>query len=498
MNFYKNISRLRLPVVAFLLMLSAAGCAGLSVGGGYSAGQSLEARFEARLDNLVAEVLREQKGTKWELAPVAVVPGAFRSGRACSRLAEKIMERLRLGLREQHEIHDLSRRNWLEFQEGRPLSFPSRPKAEENYLRHLLIYEVRLQPEEGQERIGVSVFGSDARGRSLPGIVVRTELDFGPQSPAHRFYEARAAVNPIPEGLEGRPYASIDRMAFSLAGELLDAYRRGFAAGDGRAAADREIQVLLYTKPQSAGIPAGLVERVGNSLQQAIVGNRGYTCAVSRGDTGPAFEQAAFYRRNRRLFDVEKSFFKAGTVLLLAEHALHPDGDKIGLSLKGLWLAGPLEDRRGNLVESNLAGTYVSGFTAKAYYSIRGAGSRQPASAATGKTDLQKSACRISAGVGAFDAAGTLGVCFYDFSAVLERRIYEVLSKAPTVENLRRADALCRGSSACAGYELEFGCPLQAVGDWLERNLRTSEVVPFRTVFAGPRRLDVFFDGGFD
>ena len=452
--------------------------------------------FEEKLNGLISDLISTQTFTPGEMAPAAVMPGSLKSGTRFSRLEELVMERLTMALRKRNDFHKLSRQNWFEFREGRPLTFTDQPPAQQRLLRNLIVYEVGVSPDKVLGQIKVHIVGTDADGHALPGVVSEATFDFGPDSPARRLYDTQPSTSPFPEGLEERPYTSLDRLTFSLAAELADAYRNGISAGK-ETAADEEVRVLLYSTDPSGGVRKGLVAAIQDSLQQAIVSNRGFTCVVSQKDFGPAFNQIDFYKRNRTVFEMEESRFTAGTVLLMTDTFRSRHADRVGVALRALWRASPLEAATGNLIPTNVAGTYLSGFTARAYLSgssVRGYSRTTPVRRPGEKPVYpEKDASKVALSV----PVGDLDLCFYEFTSVFEKRIYPVLTKAPGVTEIRRADELCDNASGCLCYELWYEGSLEEISVWLQQHLRTSEVLTFRLAPKGDNRLNVYFDGGF-
>jgi hypothetical protein len=479
-----------------LLLVFMAGCAGTPVKA------PEQAPFEVRLDQLIDGLIANRAFTPEEMAPTAVMPGALKSGTRFSRLEELVMERLALALRKQNDFYTLSRQNWFAYREGRPLTFMDQPTARQRLLRNLVVYEVGVSPDRVLGQVKVRIMGTDADGRAVPGVAAEGAFDFGPNRPARRLYDAEPGGNPYPKGLEENPYESIDQMTYSLASELADAYRNGILTGE-ETAAHEEVRVLLYTK--HSGESGEMDQTIQDSLQQSIVGNRGFTCVVSRKDFGPAFEQIDFYRRNNTIFDMEESLFTAGTVLLMMDTFPHRRGGRIGVTLRGIWRTDPLETAAGNLIYTNVAGTYLSGFTAKAYlrgsearrYSGRGKIPDTPGTFTTPKpvptyTDRAVSTRAVRPG-----AQGDLDICFYESTSVFQKRIYPVLSNAPGVTEIRRLHERCEGSTGVLCYELWYDGSVAEISRWLTRHLRTSKVLAFRLEPKGEGRLNVHFDGGF-
>jgi len=483
-----HLLRTVLCIVPFLAML--AGCAGVPV-------RTVEQdSFEEKLALLISHAMSIQARSPYEMAPAAVMPGSLRADKRFSRLEELVMERLSMSLRKQTDFYSLSRQNWFEYREGRSLTFMDQPVDRQRLLRNLIVFEVGASSDRVLQQIRVHIVGIDADGRAIPGAVAEASFDSGSQSVARRLYNDRPAASPFPEGLEERPYASLDRLTFSLASELADAYQNGMSAGKEMASAE-EVRVVLYSSPLSGGVSRGLVEAIQDSLQQAIVSNRGFTCAVSQKDFGPAFRQIDFYRRNPLVFEMEDSPLTAGTVLLVSDVFKSRYNDRVGVAMRALWRASPLETATGNLIPTNVAGTYLSGFTAKAYLAgdpVRG--NDRAAQARVSPEEL--ASYRVDGSLGIWPGpARDMGVCFYEFTTVFQKRIYPVLSRAPGVTGIRRADELCSDAKGCICYELCYSGSVEDLSSWLHKNLRTSEVLPFRLALGGGGRVNVYFDGGF-
>jgi hypothetical protein len=371
------------------------------------------------------------------------------------------------------------------------------PVDRQRLLSNLIVFEVGASSDSVLKQIRVHIVGIDANGRAVPGAVAEASFDSGSQSVATRLYNDRPSASPFPEGLEERPYVSLDRLTFSLASELADAYQNGVSAGKEIASAE-EVRVVLYSStPPSGGVNSGLVEAIQDSLQQAILSNRGFTCAVSQEDFGPAFSQINFYRRNPLVFEMEESPFTAGTVLLMSDVFKSRHNDRVGVAMRALWRASPLETATGNLIPTSVAGTYLSGFTAKAYLAGDPVRRNDRAAQARGFAE-ELASSRVDGSLVIWPGpARDMGVCFYEFTTVFQKRIYPVLSRAPGVTGIRRADELCSEAKGCICYELCYSGSVEDLSSWLHKNLRTSEVLPFRLALGGGGRVNVYFDGGF-
>ncbi len=484
---------LRNLLLAGLISLLAA-CAGAPVN---NAPTRAEQMLDQRIESLLNDLLSDQHLTAGETAPAAVVPGSALTGEYFSRLEELVCERLTVRLRETHDIFPLSRQNWFELRAGRPLTFQDQPPDRRQVLRSAVIYKVEITADTVLDRISATISAGNADGRSLPGVIASGPLGFGRESLARQLYYAAANRNPYPEGLEERPYVSLDRLAYSLTTELAEAYRNGLKIG-GQKVADREVKVLLYTT--AAGLPTGLTEEVQASLQQALIGQKGFTCVVSRKDFGPALRQIDFYKWHSQSFkELDLPKFEPGTVLLMADISRPRSGGIFSVAMRAIWRTDPLEDQHGNLVEETAAGTYVSGFTAKAYFRDQDLfyryGRQEPRPT---KVSGRKPAPIHQARPAWSGPTNEINLCFYDFTEVLSQRIYPVLNQAPGVTWLRRADELCSKGSDCLCYEIWYHGSREDLEAWLRRYLKSSKSVEFYITSNGPGRLEVHFNGGFN
>jgi len=354
------VSNVLITIILFSFIL--AGCAGQTV---QNAGMTPEQQFEMNMNRLVEDVDALNTNTPTELAPVAVMPGSIKKGQAINRLEEYAMDQLQLRQRKLHDMYVLTRQNWFEYREGQPLGINHRSMSLRSIHDYLVIYEVGASIDEVLKKIKIHIVATDLAGNAIPGVVAETDFDFYPEAPAHRLYHARSLKNLFPEGLEERPYKSIDRLTYSISSELMEAYWNGLTAGD-QTPKDSEVRIALYMNPP-ANVSPGMVRWIQDSLQQSIVSRRGFTCAVSRKDFGHFFRQIDFYKKHQRFFQLEESPLAAGTVLMMVDILRHPDKDKVGVAVRAVWRVNPLESKDDKIIKTNVAGTYLSGFTAKAY-----------------------------------------------------------------------------------------------------------------------------------
>jgi hypothetical protein len=91
-----------------------------------------------------------------------------------------------------------------------------------------------------------------------------------------------------------------------------------------------------------------------------------------------------------------------------------------------------------------------------------------------------------------------IDACFYDFTDVLQKRIYGVLKSCPEVFHIERKWSECYAGSGCICYELLYTSPMEELEAYLRKHLRTSPAVPYRLEPISNHRIEVYFDGGFE
>jgi hypothetical protein len=183
-----------------------------------------------------------------------------------------------------------------------------------------------------------------------------------------------------------------------------------------------------------------------------------------------------------------------GTIFLLLDCQWHPDGLKVGVSLRGVWSLSPLENHQGRAIIDKYAGTYLSGFTAKAYLALNGRKAIHGKShrGLSSNGPKLKSLTTVSAA-----EPSLFQLCFYDFGPTFSRQLTPLLTRLPYIHQLEPQDSLCRQPSDCRCFQLQYQGGLDALNQLLHRQLRTSEVLPFEMVINNPQQIDLIHDGGF-
>lgn len=393
--------------------------------------------FEQQIDELVSRVVVTQYGTKGEFAPVTVIPGAIKYGSAYTHLEEVIADSLKKKLQTSNEIYEFTSQNWFEYREGRSLSFWKNPSRDRVFLRQLKVFEVRINPEPVFARADVEIVVFDAEGHQLQGQRAGITLDFSPSSPAAQLNEQQINRTPFPEGIEERPFSSIDRFAFSLVGNLTDTYQAG-VLGAGRQVSGNDVQVVLSVSPTTL-VPKRTIDSIVKALQHAIIQAKGMTCVLSPAD-GSLHEK-----------DVAQ-----GTVLLVVDFDRPFRSEMISVAMRGVWRVSPLETASGSIVDADLTGTYLSGFTAKAYLQLQGhlgeksdfRGQRVPRADTVSRSNIT--------------------VCFYGADEVLKGASYKALRHIPSVEQIRWQE--CR-EDFCGCWSMTSADSVSGVEGWLRRYL---------------------------
>lgn len=353
----KSIKKLILLTLS-LLLLFGFGCQKNTVR------PQLKTKFDRNLDELVGQTVENCRAKLAEIAPAAVVSGNAFNNKPYTRLDELISQRLTDKLSSDREIIELSRENWFEFKESRPLSFKGHSSAHYDLMENIVVFVIDVEPEPVFDQIKVSITAKDSKSRPIPGVKGQTMLEYFKDSPGTILLNTVANSNPLPDGLKENPYNSMEQMSYSLASELSYAIERGVKAGVYKAS-DEEIQVVLCSKNFSGGNPM-FKQALIRELQQSLVSMDGMTCAVSRDDFAPIFNQMDFYKRNDHIFESDNEKLKPGSVLLMAE--TKNNGNKNQVALRAVWRVTPLKDKNGAFIPDNSSGTYVSGFTSRAWF----------------------------------------------------------------------------------------------------------------------------------
>ncbi len=325
-----------------------------------------KSQFDQNIEDLVMDTVAASRARVPRLAPAAIVSKSVLNNKYYSRLDEIVLRRLESKLSSEREIVNLSRENWFELREGKPLSLKGHSYAHSDLIEDSLVYIVDVEPDEVLEQIQVSIYAKDADSRSIPGLKAQTMLDYGSKSPGTLLLNEPAKSNPLPPGLKENPYASLEQLAYSLASELQASLKRGVTSGRYKAS-DDEIQVVLCSSSFISTDPR-FKNALIQELQQALVSMDGMTSSVSQEDFAPIFQQINFYKRNKNLFELDNERFKPGSVLLMAETKSHAYKDLKQVALRAVWRVTPLKDDQGQFIAQNSAGSYVSGFTSRAWF----------------------------------------------------------------------------------------------------------------------------------
>ena len=355
----KSANHIRLLIVLFMAVIFS-GCSQHVVK------PQLKSEFDQKIETLVLDTVASCRAKVLQMAPAAIVSKAVLEGKDYTRLDEIIIQRLQAKLSSDREIVDLSRENWFELREVKPLSLKGHSYAHSDLLEDSVVFIVDVEPDDVFEQIKVFITAKDADSRKIPGVKGQTILKYDEDNPGTMLLKEPAKSNPIPAGLKENPYASLERLSYSLASELSASLKRGVESGKYKAP-DDEIQVVLCSSSFKSPDPM-FKNAFIQELQQALVSMDDMTCAVSQEDFGPVFNQVDFYKRNNDLFEMDNEKFKPGSVLLMAETKSGKFTGMKHVALRAVWRVTPLKDKDGAFVPQNKSGTYVSGFTSRAWF----------------------------------------------------------------------------------------------------------------------------------
>jgi len=322
------------------------------------------------LDNgitaLVLETLEHCRGRFPEIAPAAMVPGSLLAGRSGSRLEELIARELSAKISETRVVVALSRENWFELRQSRPLSLKGHPPDMARLVENLAVFRVTVDADPLADRITARIQVTDSTGRPLAGIGGKIAFS-GQALETARGLQSRPALDALaPQGLKATPFHSLEALSYSMVKELHFALDRGIKAA-GHEAAGRDIRVML--SPDSAlDKDSDFNRALFQELQQAMVSEGGMVVAAGRADFSALSGQSWFYNRSRGLFETDEEPFVQGSVVLMARTLKDPSTSARKVSLRALWRVTPLRDAKGEVVTGNVSGTYVANFAASAWF----------------------------------------------------------------------------------------------------------------------------------
>lgn len=322
--------------------------------------------LDEQVTALVLETLESCNARLPDIAPAAVVPLSLMEGKAYSRLEEIIVDRLTEKIGQNREIVALSRENWFEFRESRPLSMKGHHPDMARLVGTLTVFLVSVEAEPLMNRISARIQVADNAARILPGIGAHRTFVHSPGGAARVLMSHPAQDNPAPEGVKENPFHSLEELSYSMAAELRNALDKGLTAA-GSYAGPEDIQVVV-APVRSGGSGSGFSRALMAELQQAVLSVGGMNAAVSRADFDALFDVAAFYAGNGGLFENDHELFRPGTVILTADVRRDPGIAAAKVYLRAIWRVTPLKDAYGEVVTGNASGTYVSEFSSRAWF----------------------------------------------------------------------------------------------------------------------------------
>jgi len=348
-------------VLLSLLLLLLSAC-----GGGHknTLKPQLTTKFDSNINELILETAASCRGKLAALAPAAIVSTNSLRAKAYTGLDEFISKRLAEKLSQDREIITLSRENWFELKESGPLSFKGHSRAHYKLVENIVIFIIDVEAQPLFDRIKVTITAKDSKLRLIPGISGQTMLESYEDSPGNILINTAANSNPLPSGLKENPYNSMEQMCYSLASELSFALEKGVSTGSYQAS-EEEIQIMLCSKNFSGPNPK-FNRAMIQELQHSLASMEGMTCTVSQEDFASIFKQMEFYNRNDHIFEIDNEKLKPGSVFLMAR--TKSTGNKNQIALRAIWRISPLTDKAGSFIPDNTAGTYVSGFTSRAWF----------------------------------------------------------------------------------------------------------------------------------
>lgn len=319
-----------------------------------------KSRFDRQVNELVSDILESSQYKLLDIAPVAVVSQGALDGKPVSRLEEVVVQRLSRRLSGQREVITLSRDNWFELRESRPLSMRGHPPDRRIAVEHMVLFVVSVKNDPVFKRIRVGITARDARSRMIPGVAAGMTFEDEPDEPAAVLLKHPAQDSQVPRGLKENPFRSLEQLSYNMATALSDALARS-----GAKHSDNGFRVVLAGSGRGEPL---FRQALIQELQQALVSAGGMTVTVNRTDFGTVASQADFYQRQPDWFETDHEPFSTGSVLLMASVARDTTDGSRKVALRAVWRVSPLLDRQGGLMLDTVAGNYVPDFTSQAWF----------------------------------------------------------------------------------------------------------------------------------
>ncbi|MCG8684417.1 MAG: hypothetical protein MI892_06055 [Desulfobacterales bacterium] len=322
--------------------------------------------LERKVDDLVMETLDASQYKMADIAPAAVVSQSLLDGRSYTGLDDLVVRRLSDRLALDRELVSLSRENWMELGLSHPLSLDGHSMDMAPLVENMVVFVVTVFPGQPSGRVHVRVQVKDATGIMIPGIDVRRTLSLIPGSPAADLYSQKVFPVPAPKGVRENPFRSLEQLGQAMVQDLVLAMNKGIMAV-GHNIGETDIHVVLSSK-NFKGPDARFNRALIRELHQSLASAKGMTMGISQTDFNALFNQNRFYHSRPGSFEQDYEPLRPGSVFLMVDGEKDPASGAVKVSLRAIWRVSPFKDINGQVITDNAAGTYVSGFTSRAWF----------------------------------------------------------------------------------------------------------------------------------
>ena len=476
---------------------------------------SNQTKFYEKIDSLLENQVKQVRSTVNHKTMVYVMPGSIVNHMHSSRLEEIICKRLSLKLMNKYSEIKLTRQIYMNLMGKNSSELAHDDTYGSDGYGLFVIFKIDLFPDYIKEMICLTVSVLDHFGRVIPELNVEEGFDFSSDGFLNELYQSEPDDNPYPYGSEENPYTSLDKLVAGLSDELDEAYKKGVKVLD-QEVSQQEIRVIL-SSGASNGIPENEIETIRDSLQQEIVTRNGFISSISRDDYEKIFQQISFYQKNKdTVFEMEEELLNAATVILILDVREHPNNEKVSVSLRSIWRVGPLISSNYELIPTNYTGTYISGFTAKAYIDAE---ALMPIDNLTNHYDLKHMKKKVSVYENETDIKklhsingvsfesdltekaineGKIEICFKKFRRSYEPMLYQSLMKTTPIQNVTKNYAPCATSEACSCYIVTYVGTYDELSGYLKNAAMASDLTGFDLKPLSETKLDIVFGYGFE
>lgn len=318
--------------------------------------------FGSDIDRLINRLLATQQHSVQALAPAAVISVSALEGKPMTRLEEEVIASLTGRMRQTREVHELTRQNWLQLLENRPLTFEGLSANERRFFKTMVVYRVKTDYDATTRQLRIRIDAHDVEGRPLSGQLAEMETVVEEGSVPDHLYAAPALRNPLPGGLAETPYATLAEFADQLAGELLAVYGQS-RAWVSQSSTDK-IRLMVTVQGGQEGGRALLT-----AMQNAISRHGEFDCVAGHEEAAMVFRQVENYEQHRDLLPPDSNLVAPQSILLNLEVIPSSVQGDLRITLHALWRIRTPDDDAFRRIPTDFSGISLTDFETAAFLS---------------------------------------------------------------------------------------------------------------------------------